>query len=69
MSERKNGYFYVEKVTPKGKDTYQVSHDVWTQNNAFEYFENEVDKPPAMPDGENVVELYDGENLVARRTF
>jgi hypothetical protein len=69
MSERLDGYFYVEKLTPKGKEIYQVSHEVWSQNTAFEYFENEVDKSPDMPDGKNVIELYDGGKLIARRTF
>lgn len=69
MSERQTGYYYVETLTPQGKDVYQVSHDVWSQDNAFEYFESEVSKTPSMPNGQNVVELYNGEILVARRAF
>jgi hypothetical protein len=69
MPERKEGYFYLEKLTPQGKEVYEISQNVWSQNTAFQRFEDENDKPPSMAVGENVIELYDGENLIARHTF
>jgi hypothetical protein len=69
MSERKEGYFYLERLTPQGKEVYEVSQDIWSRNIAFQRFEDENDKPPIMPMGENVVELYEGENLIARHKF
>ncbi|HEY9632713.1 MAG TPA: hypothetical protein V6D14_04875 [Coleofasciculaceae cyanobacterium] len=69
MPERKDGYFYLERLTPQGREVYAVAQSIWSQNQAFQRFEEENDKPPTMPTGENLIELYDGDNLIASHKF
>ncbi|MCA1991220.1 MAG: hypothetical protein LDL41_04115 [Coleofasciculus sp. S288] len=69
MSERKEGYFYLERTTSKDKDVYEVSHELWSLNEAFQRFEEANERDESMPGGQNVIELYDGPKLIARHTF
>jgi hypothetical protein len=70
MPERKEGYFYLERSTSNnGKDVYEVSHELWSMKDAFQRFEEENEKPQTLPEGKNIVELYDGEKLIARHVF
>ncbi len=69
MPERKEGYFYIERSTSKGRDVYEVSHELWSIGDAFQRFEEENEKSYTMPEGQNVVELYDGPKLIARHTY